>query len=182
MQQEQAAGESYTLHFFARDCAHKGLALIRAIDIEHYLHEHIPLSAAMGVRVGSATAHSVTLHAPLAPNINHEETVFGGSASAVAILAAWSLVYVMMRSAGLGGRIVIRANHMQYQKPIRGDFSATATSTNEASWQKLFASLGRRRMGRIGISAVLTCEGEQVGMLDGEFVVMPPDERSSIQP
>lgn len=182
MQHEQAAGESDTLHFFARDRAPKGLALIRAIDIEHYLHEHIPLSRAMGVRVASATAHGVTLHAPLAPNINHEETVFGGSASAVAILAAWSLVYVRVRSAHPGGRIVIRASHVHYQKPIRGDFTATSASMDEAAWQRLFAALGRRRMGRIAISSVLTCMGEQVGMLDGEFVVIPPDQRSIMQP
>jgi thioesterase domain-containing protein len=57
-------------------------------ELAHYLHEHIPLSHAMGVEVVEADWHSVTLRAPLAPNINHRETVFGGSASAVGIVAA----------------------------------------------------------------------------------------------
>ena len=57
-------------------------------SLENYLHEHIPLSKAMGVTVRSVSGEAVTLAAPLAPNINHRETVFGGSASALAILAA----------------------------------------------------------------------------------------------
>jgi hypothetical protein len=49
--------------------------------LEQYLHEHIPLSAAMGVKVVQADPQCVVLTAPLAPNINHRDTVFGGSAS-----------------------------------------------------------------------------------------------------
>jgi thioesterase domain-containing protein len=59
------------------------------IELERYLHEHIPLSHAMRVGVVTVDAGTVVLRAPLEPNINHRETVFGGSASALAILAAW---------------------------------------------------------------------------------------------
>ena len=65
-------------------------------QLERYLHEHIPLSKAMGVSVLSVGEEAVTLRAPLAPNINHRETVFGGSASALAILAAWSLLHTRL--------------------------------------------------------------------------------------
>jgi thioesterase domain-containing protein len=56
-------------------------------ELERYLHQHIPLSEAMQVSVVEVHPEHVVLSAPLAPNINHRETVFGGSASAVAILA-----------------------------------------------------------------------------------------------
>ena len=59
-------------------------------ELEHYLYEHIPLSLAMQISVIDVRDDGVTLRAPLAPNINHTNTIFGGSASAVAILAAWS--------------------------------------------------------------------------------------------
>lgn len=61
-------------------------------ELEKYLHGHIPLSKAMEVAVVQVQPEGVILSAPLAPNINHRDTVFGGSASAVAILAAWSLL------------------------------------------------------------------------------------------
>ncbi|WP_370677334.1 YiiD C-terminal domain-containing protein [Pleomorphomonas sp. PLEO] len=70
-------------------------------DLESYLHEQIPLSQAVGVSVRSVTDGGVTLAAPLAPNINHKSTVFGGSASPLSILAAWSTLHVRLIDAGL---------------------------------------------------------------------------------
>jgi thioesterase domain-containing protein len=81
-------------------------------ELEQYLHEHIPLSQAMQVSVLDAKEDCVVLSAPLAPNINHTETIFGGSASAVAILAAWSLVHVRLKGAGIAYSIVIQRNTM----------------------------------------------------------------------
>ena len=60
--------------------------------LEHYLRARIPLTASLGVRVAEANLDCVQLSAPLAANINHSGTVFGGSAAAVATLAAWSLL------------------------------------------------------------------------------------------
>lgn len=65
--------------------------------LEQYLHEHIPLSKAMQVTVVSVAEAAVVLSAPLAPNINHRDTLFGGSALAIAILAAWSLLYTRLQ-------------------------------------------------------------------------------------
>ena len=51
-------------------------------EVEDYLHQHIPLSLYMEVKVKQADEYGVTLQAPLEPNINHRSTVFGGSVSA----------------------------------------------------------------------------------------------------
>lgn len=67
-------------------------------ELQTYLHAHIPLSGAMQVSVVQAALEGVVLSAPLAPNINHRDTVFGGSASAVASLAAWSLLHTRLSS------------------------------------------------------------------------------------
>jgi thioesterase domain-containing protein len=81
-------------------------------ELEQYLHKHIPLSKAMGVVVVSANAETAVLQASLAPNINHRETVFGGSASALAILAVWSLLHTRLRGSGIEARLVIQRNTM----------------------------------------------------------------------
>src|SRR5688500_6546081 len=94
--------------------------------LQQYLHDRIPLSKAMQVVVHEATDERVVLEAPLTPNINHRETVFGGSASAVAILSAWALLYVRLHAEGLQKtRVVIQRNTMTYSRPMYGDFSAT---------------------------------------------------------
>ncbi|MEO8299523.1 MAG: YiiD C-terminal domain-containing protein [Burkholderiales bacterium] len=76
------------------------------LELENYLHEHIPLSAAMQLSVIDVSAEQVVLAAPLAHNINHQDTVFGGNASAVAILAAWSMLHTKLAAAGMGARLV----------------------------------------------------------------------------
>ena len=142
-------------------------------ELQRYLHERIPLSRAMAVEVRAATTAGVEIYAPLAPNINHRDTVFGGSASAVAILAAWGALYVRMRSEGRAGRIVIRRNTMTYERPITDGFTAAATPPGDAAWSKAVAALGKGRPARVHVSATLECRGERVGALEGEFVVMP---------
>ncbi|SFK43726.1 thioesterase domain-containing protein, putative [Methylophaga sulfidovorans] len=57
-------------------------------QLQQYLYQHIPLSAAMQVSVDHVSDEKVILRAPLTPNINYHETVFGGSASTLAILSA----------------------------------------------------------------------------------------------
>ena len=142
-------------------------------ELQRYLHERIPLSRAMAVEVRAATTAGVEIYAPLAPNINHRDTVFGGSASAVAILAAWGALYVRMRSEGRAGRIVIRRNTMTYERPITDGFTASAAPPGDAAWSKAVAALGKGRPARVHVSATLECRGERVGALEGEFVVMP---------
>jgi len=142
-------------------------------SLQSYLHERIPLSRAMAIEVRAATPQGVTLYAPLAPNINHRDTVFGGSASAVAILAAWSVLYVRMQAEGLAGRIVIRRNTMSYERPIAAGFTARATAPGDDAWATLATTIGRRRPGRIRVGSLLESDGREVGALDGEFVVLP---------
>ena len=143
-----------------------------ANDVERYLHEHIPLSKAMAVSVASVEPNEVVLRAPLAPNINHRETVFGGSASALAILAAWSLLHVRLRSEGLASRLVIQRNTMEYEHPILGDFTARASLERPEHWHQFTRMLARKGKARITVCSVLEHAGQVVGRLTGEFVAL----------
>jgi thioesterase domain-containing protein len=140
------------------------------LEIEHYLHRHIPLTAAMGVRVRIATPGRVELAAPLAPNINHHETVFGGSASSLATLSAWTLVHIGLRHANVEAATVIQRNVMSYDEPIRGDFSAVCTLIDDAAWQRFLKMIQRRGRGRITMNAHLVFEARPVASFEGDFV------------
>lgn len=143
-----------------------------AATLTQYLHDHIPLSKAMQVNVQSLNEDSVVLGAPLAPNINHRDTVFGGSASAVAILAAWSLLHTRLSAAGLSSRLVIQRNTMHYELPIAGDFIARSFFNDAADWPAFVRMLSRKGRARITVSAALEYAGQAVGHLEGEFVAL----------
>ena len=154
---------------------HGGKTMGSEPNLERYLHRQIPLSAAMRVSVLSATAESVTLGAPLEPNINHKSTVFGGSASAVAILAAWSLVHLRLLEEGRPCEIVIQSNHMDYDRPITGPFTATSSLADVSAWPEFLKTLTRRKRARVEVQAVLTYGDAIVGRLKGRFVAFLGD-------
>ncbi len=141
-------------------------------DLQHYLHEHIPLSRAMEVTVVRADEDCVVLGAPLAPNINHRETVFGGSASAVAILAAWSLLHMRLHSAGVSRRLVIQRHTMNFELPIEGAFTARAFIASPAAWERFLRVLERKGRARVTVSTVVEFGGTDVAHLEGAFVAL----------
>ncbi|MEO9298730.1 YiiD C-terminal domain-containing protein [Devosia alba] len=145
------------------------------VALEHYLHDHIPLSKAMAVRVVSIAEDAVVLGAPLAPNINHRDTVFGGSASAVAILAAWCLLHVRLSALGHPSRVVIQRNSMDYLAPIAGDFTARSALAPGEDWNRFMAMLTRKGVARIKVDAVLDYAGVTAGRLTGDFVAFGQD-------
>jgi thioesterase domain-containing protein len=143
-----------------------------AAELESYLHEHIPLSSAMAVAVRSVQPDRVALWAPLQPNINHRDTVFGGSMSALAILAAWSVLYARLHAERMGARVVIRRNTMDYERPITGEFTAIAAVDAGSAWQEFLRRLARKGKARIDVSATVEHTGVVAGRFTGEFVAL----------
>ncbi|MHB1871253.1 MAG: YiiD C-terminal domain-containing protein [Steroidobacteraceae bacterium] len=143
-----------------------------AAALERYLRGRIPVCAALGVRVAQAGPECVRLTAPLAANVNHSGTVFGGSAAAIATLAAWSLLHLRLEAAGLRARTMIQRNDMEYERPIAGDFEAECRLTDEPAWERFAALLKRRGRARLHLEAQLRCRGEPVGRFAGEFVAL----------
>ena len=126
----------------------------------------------MQVRVLEATPDATVLAAPLAPNINHRETVFGGSVAALATLAAWTLLHARLAAAGLPSRLVIQRNTMDYDAPIPTDFTARATLKDPVHWSRFITMLERKGRARLTVAATLHCGGETVGRFEGDFVAV----------
>jgi thioesterase domain-containing protein len=144
-------------------------------DIEaatRYLHEHIPLTQHMQVRVVAADTLWVRLSAPIAPNINHRQTAFGGSAASLATLACWTLVHVHLEALPFASSIVIRRSQMQYDLPTDSDFEAFCPMPTTALWQRYIDALTQRDKGRIELASALYCRGAETAHFSGEFVAI----------
>lgn len=144
-------------------------------DIEaatRYLHEHIPLTLHMQIGVTTIDERGVRLSAPLAPNINHQQTAFGGSVAALATLACWTLVHLRLEELPFASGIVIRRSQMQYDAPIDGDFEAFCPAPDGDTWQRFIDALTQRGKGRIELQSTLYCRGETTAQFTGEFVAL----------
>ena len=140
--------------------------------VEAYLHEHIPLSRQMGVRVKDCSEAGVTLSAPLGPNLNHESNAFGGSISALATLTGWTWLYVRLRSRAAPSRIVIQRSQVDYLRPIHGDFAARTMPIPEADHDRLVDTVQRRTRGRITLRCEVVMGEVLCARFEGAYVVM----------
>jgi thioesterase domain-containing protein len=156
-------------------------ALLTGPALEAYLHEHIPISRAMGIRVEHADLEQVSLSAPLEPNVNHRSTAFGGSCASLAILAAGTLAHLRVQQTGIAARVVIQRGATEYLLPIRGTFVATAGSPGDAAWDRFVRGLGRHGQARIELDATVTSDGVLVATFSGAYVAVTgqPDERAA---
>lgn len=147
-----------------------------AAEAQSYLHKHIPLSAAMAVQVVSldVAESGVHLFAPLAPNVNHQHTVFGGSITSVATLACWTLVWAGLREAELDARTVIARGATEYLTPVSGDFDAVCLPPAPGDWGKFLHTLQRKKRARISLTATLTerSETKAGATFTGDFVAL----------
>jgi thioesterase domain-containing protein len=140
---------------------------------ERYLHEHIPISAAMGFRVARADLEAVELFAPLEPNVNHRNTAFGGSSISLAILAAWTLVHLHVQLLPGAHRVVIRRGEMEYVAPISGEFRARCESPGEDAWRRFANTLARRGKAQISLTATVSGDGVTAGNFTATYAALP---------
>jgi thioesterase domain-containing protein len=157
---------------------------VSPLDAQRRLHTAIPLSAHLGVRVLSATPAQVRLAAPLAPSINHLQSLFGGSAVAVATLAAWVLLDLKLEQAGSAATVVIQRSSMHHERPVRGDFEALACAPDVDAWSRFMRTFARRGRARCTLSAQLLEDHEHQGQevkasFEGEFVALSAAPRSA---
>jgi thioesterase domain-containing protein len=147
--------------------------LSEAAALEEYLHAQIPLARAMGVRVLRVDREGVVLAAPLAPNLNHRQTFFGGSAAALATLAGWALAHRRFQDeAGLDVHLVIQRSSMEYLEPAAAEVEAECLAPEPDAWDRLLRTVRRRGIGRIELKVDLRAEGAVVGSFEGSFVAL----------
>ncbi len=149
-----------------------------ASELETYLHEHIPLTAAMAVRVVQCDEVVITLSAPLPPNSNHRGTVFGGSLASLATLAAWAVVHTGLRRAGVTARVVVQSSQIEYLLPATGEFVATCTAPSKPQWERFLAMVTRKGRGRLTLNVEVVSESVVAAQLTGSFVAVRSEEKS----
>ncbi len=141
-------------------------------EIAAYLHRQMPITTSLGARVEAYDGHSVRVAAPLAPNVNHFATAFGGSLSAVAILSGWLLLDLQLRDRGIASRLVIQRSAYDFEAPVEGDFTATSVLPPADAWNRFLATLARHHLARVTVSTTIACASGVRGRHEGTYVAM----------
>lgn len=147
---------------------------VPAQALEAVLHRDIPLTREMGIKVLTWQESQLRLHLPLAPNVNHKNTLFGGSLYCGAVLAGWGWLYLRLKDAGVDdGHIVIQDGQISYPLPVTRDGIAICDSPDEASWEKFLKLYQRRGRARLVLHTRIVADGSEETAVEfvGQFVL-----------
>lgn len=145
--------------------------LIQADALTRYLHDHIPLTRHMQILVAECSPDRIVLRAPLAPNINHRETAFGGSLSGIAILAGWAWLHARL-SRDFGPRLVVQESTMTFEKPVTGQFEAVCNSPPATEFARFRSLLERRGKARMTLASHVVSDSQIVAHHTGRYVAV----------
>jgi len=142
-----------------------------ARELEVLMHEQIPITRAMGLRLRRCDDAGLVLAVPLAPNVNHEGTVFGGTQYSAAAAAGWALLHWQLAERGLSGHIVIYHGDITYREPMDGDFDLICPMPSAAELEAFAADFRGHGRARLDL-AVRVGEAERPAVLfQGRYAV-----------
>ena len=141
-------------------------------ELQATLYAEIPITQNIQIQVMTFDEDVLTLRAPLAANINHKGTVFAGSLNAVATLAGWGLMWLLLKRENIAAaHIVIQDSQIRYLHPVQQDFQATCRLPDSAALQRFFTMLQRRGVARLELATTIMAQESVAVEFSGRYVV-----------
>ena len=143
---------------------------------EKFLHEQIPLTRAMGLRVVAHDDAGFTVEAPVALNSNHLRTAFGGSINAVATLAAYGFLWVELNDGA--AHVVVAESSIRFLRPVRETIRATCRRPNAAEIETFLVAFREKGKARITLFVTVAEQGQPAAEFEGIFVARTSNSQS----
>ena len=138
------------------------------LQAEKFLHEQIPITRAMGLRVVANDEAGFAVEAPVALNSNHLRTAFGGSINAVATLAAYGFLWIELNDAA--AHVVVAESSIKFLRPVREIIRATCPRPDANTLVAFRARFSEKGKAQIALRVDVTEGGETAAEFEGRFV------------
>ena len=138
-----------------------------AESLEKAMHFFTPISKAMGVSVLSYDLNSLTVTAPLAPNINPHQSAFGGSLFSIAALAGWGLLQMKLSELLLDCNTVVMSGEVTYKRPVLDDLLCVCNLPND--WANFQSTLLLNRATSVVLSSVFKKSEQEAMRLSARY-------------
>jgi thioesterase domain-containing protein len=135
---------------------------------EKFLHEQIPITRAMGVRVVANDENGFVIEAPVALNSNHLRTAFGGSINAVATLAAYGFLWLELNEAA--AHVVVAESSIRFLRPVRETIRAICLHPAAEELAAFRSQFTEKRKARIALRVNVIEGGQTAAEFEGIFV------------
>jgi thioesterase domain-containing protein len=128
----------------------------------------------MRIAVASYDGKTLTVRAPLAPNLNVSGTAFAGSLFSTCVLAGWGATWLALRQRGFATSAIVAADSsIQYRKAVTSDLTCRCSPDADAmnAALELFAAKGRASL---DLACTIDNGDNRAVTFTGKYVVRAP--------
>ena len=141
-------------------------------QLEEKLHNEIPLTKFMDIKISDYTDTQLITTAPLKININDKGTAFGGSLATITIISAWGLSWLISKELGFNSKnIVIIRNENSYKKPVTKDITCYSQKPSKEQIETLYEKLKIKGSASIKITSTIIENNEICVEFQGYYVI-----------
>ncbi|NVK22888.1 MAG: YiiD C-terminal domain-containing protein [Kangiellaceae bacterium] len=145
---------------------------MQAKQLEQLLHQEIPITQALQIKVEQLDQHSIKVLAPFDANKNIHNTAFAGSIYTTATLAGWSLLTNFLDEHQLQGSVVLAKGEIKYSKPINGDIVACCKLPENEDLELFRERLQSKGRARLTLIIEVKEDDCVKAQLEGSFAVI----------
>jgi thioesterase domain-containing protein len=118
-------------------------------DLQELIVGDMPITKYLQFSIDRYDENGLVLSAPLAPNVNHRGTAFGGSISMMATLAGYGMTLLILEDFGIPYHIVVQKGNISFNKPVKNNFKVICSHPKKDDHDKFKKMFLQKGMGRI---------------------------------
>lgn len=140
--------------------------------LENKLHNEIPLTKFMDLKITKYDEKELITIAPLNKNINDKGTAFGGSLATLTIISGWSICWLISKELEINSEnIVVIKNEHSYRKPVTKELICHTKRPTKGEIENLKNKLLLKKSASIKISSQIIEDGEVCVDFTGYYVI-----------
>ena len=140
--------------------------------LENKLHNEIPLTKFMDLKITKYDEKELITIAPLNKNINDKGTAFGGSLATLTIISGWSICWLISKELEINSEnIVVIKNEHSYRKPVTKELICHTYKPTKDEIENLKNKLLLKKSASIKINSQIIEDGEICVDFIGYYVI-----------
>ncbi|RXJ60822.1 YiiD C-terminal domain-containing protein [Candidatus Marinarcus aquaticus] len=142
------------------------------LSLQEKLHNEIPMTKLMGLKINEYNAKELITSAPLEINVNDKGTAFGGSLNSIVTISGWSMCQLIAYELGYEkSAIMIYKNSSEFKAPVHSRIMCHVQKPSEEKIDTLKRKLQNKHSGSLTVYAQIIEKGKVCVEFEGIYII-----------
>ncbi len=140
--------------------------------LNEFFDKYLPIADHIGMRVDDYDGKSLTLYAPLKPNINDKQTAFGGSLYCLCVTSSWGMTYLKSLEHNIETpNIMVTNANIRYLLPVDSCIRSTCLCPQDSSFDTFFTYYEEKGTATITLHSTITVNNKEAVLCEAEYMI-----------